>query len=270
MNDSSSGPTAWQLIAGDGPRVIAHRGYCAIAPENTLPSFELALEAGARLVELDYHLSRDGVPVVIHDPTLDRTTDARKRWHKKGITVSDRTASEIQSLDAGSWFAPKFAGVRVPLLAEALEFIVERGGTPVIEHKSGEAEICVQLLRKQGLMNRVVVISFDWSYLRAFRKLEPEQILGALGPAVRLANGRRPSILWKRLSTAWLDTLPKSGANFVAWNRQISAKAIREANRRGLTVWVYTVDSPADAHRLRVRGVYGIVTNHYALLSNLV
>lgn len=267
VNVSSSRLHLQELIAGSGPRVIAHRGYPAGAPENTLPSFQLALEAGARLVELDYHLSRDGEPVVIHDATLDRTTDARKRWRAQRIRVSDRTAAEIRTLDAGGWFSARFAGARVPLLAEALQFIVEHGGTPVIEHKSGDAEICVRLLRKHHLMNRVVIISFDWFYLRAFRRLEPHQVLGALGPPIRLADGSRPSRLVKRLTVTWLDKLPESGANFVAWNRQVSEKAVREANRRGLQVWVYTVDSPAQARRLRARGVHGIVTNDFALLA---
>src|SRR5438270_13634741 len=95
---------AEKLLDQKRPLVIGHRGYCAIAPENTLPSFKLALEAGADLIELDYQHSKDGVPIVIHDRLLDRTTDARKKWRRRRIKVSRTTAAEIQTLDAGTWF----------------------------------------------------------------------------------------------------------------------------------------------------------------------
>src|SRR5258707_4817327 len=110
--------SALNLIASKRPLVIGHRGYCQFAPENTLPSFKLAMAAGADLVELDYRHSKDGKLVVIHDSKLDRTTDARKRWKHAQIEVSSRTAAEIQSLDAGEWFDSKFSGTRVPLLGD--------------------------------------------------------------------------------------------------------------------------------------------------------
>ncbi|MBM3883824.1 MAG: hypothetical protein FJ387_29665 [Verrucomicrobia bacterium] len=102
-------------------RVVSfgHRGYPVIAPENTLPSFRLALTAGADLVELDYHHSSDGVPVVLHDTDLDRTTDAPERWQARKVRVETRTAHDLQTLDAGRWSAPGYAGTRLPLLTEA-------------------------------------------------------------------------------------------------------------------------------------------------------
>ena len=118
--------------------VIGHRGYCHLAPENTLPSFELALAAGADLVELDCRSSKDGVLVVIHDRELDRTTDARRRWKRRHTKVESVTAAEIQSLDAGSWFDHRFAGAKVPLLSEALETI-QAGSVALIERKTGNA-----------------------------------------------------------------------------------------------------------------------------------
>src|SRR2546423_4991809 len=102
--DSDSDLPALKLIASARPLVIGHRGYCQFAPENTLPSFKLAIEAGADLIELDFRKSKDGVLIVIHDAELDRTTNARRRWRKRRIKVEMRTALEIQSLDAGSWF----------------------------------------------------------------------------------------------------------------------------------------------------------------------
>jgi len=254
------------LISRARPVVIGHRGCCAIAPENTLPSFKLGLDAGADLIELDYHLSKDGIPIVIHDATFDRTTDARKRWGKSRLRIGDRTADEIAALDAGSWFDARFAGVRVPRLAEALEFIQRGGGVPLIEHKSGRAETCVKLLRERGWINRVVVISFDWSYLREFHQLEPRQLLGALGPPTRIAGGRRSRVASRRLSVGWLDRLAETGAKILVWNRLVSEAAMERAHRRGLKVWVYTVNDPELAIRLAGRGADGIITNEVAAI----
>src|SRR5262249_40404654 len=148
-----------------------HRGCCRFAPENTLPSINYALRAGADLVELDYRHSRDGVPIVIHDPHLDRTTDAIARWGRKGIEVTSRSSEEIQSLDAGSWFGPQFKGARVPLLLEALDLIDSRS-RPLIERKAGEAPGCLELLRDKHLVHAAVVQSFDWRFLKELHELE--------------------------------------------------------------------------------------------------
>src|ERR1051325_8949095 len=145
---------ALELIDCGRPLIIGHRGFCQIAPENTLASFQLAIEAGADLVELDYRHSKDGVPVVIHDPELHRTTNATRHWRRRHTKVAGKTAAEIQTLDAGSWFAPKYAGARVPLLAEALNLIQQRS-MALIEHKAGNAAACIKLLREKELINKV-------------------------------------------------------------------------------------------------------------------
>ncbi len=82
-------------------------------------SFELGLDAGADLIELDYRHSQDGVPVVIHDSTFDRTTNSLEVWGRRRVRVASKTAEKIRALDAGSWFGARFAGVGVPLLTEA-------------------------------------------------------------------------------------------------------------------------------------------------------
>src|SRR5437764_15315121 len=108
MKAAESELPASKLVGSTRPLVIGHRGYCQFAPENTLPSFKLAMAAGADLVELDYHHTKDGKLLVIHDGELDRTSDATNRWPQKHIKVSSKTAAEIQSLDAGSWFDAKY------------------------------------------------------------------------------------------------------------------------------------------------------------------
>lgn len=261
--------TVDKLLERKQPLVIGHRGYCAVAPENTLPSFQLALEAGADIVELDYQHSKDGVPVVIHDRILDRTTDARKKWKRRRIKVSSRMAAEIHTLDAGAWFDAKFAGTKVPLLSEALDFICGNGGVALSEHKSGDSGTLAKLLRERNFINRVVVISFNWKFLRELHKLEPTLVLGALGPPMRLTNGRRPTHLRRGLGVRLTD-LKKTGARLAVWNHKVSRRAVLKAHHRGLRVWVYTVNEARLARQLIGRGVSGIITNDIAVIRRAV
>lgn len=258
-----------KLLAANRPLVIGHRGYSAIAPENTLFSFGLALEARVDLVELDYQHSKDGVPMVIHDHIFDRTTDARKKWQRRRIKVAQKTAAEIQTLDAGAWFDAKFTGAKVPLLSEALDFICGSGGVALIEHKSGDAKTLAQLLRERNLINKVVVISFNWKFLREFHELEPSQVLGTLGPPSRLSNGRRPAHV-RRGVAARLKDVAKTGAQIVVWNRKISQRDIQSAHQRGIRVWIYTIDKVAPARKLIRRGVDAIITNRVVAIQQAI
>ena len=221
------------------------------------------------MVELDYYHSQDGKLVVIHDQELDRTTDATNRWAQRKIRVETRTAAELQSLDAGSWFDPKYAGTRIPLLAEALDTI-QAGSVTLIERKAGAPADCIQLLRGKSLINKLVVQSFDWEYLRAFHEQEPAQVLGALGPPERLADGQKPSGMPKELSAAWLDELRQTGAKVAVWSEKVSRKAVQLAHQRGLKVWVYTIDDPALANALLDMGVDGIITNNPSLIRKTI
>jgi glycerophosphoryl diester phosphodiesterase len=258
-----------QRNSGAPPLVIGHRGCCKFAPENTLPSISYALRAGADLVELDYRHSRDGLPFVIHDPHLDRTTDATAMWRRKRIEVASKSAEEIRSLDAGSWFGLQFKGVRVPLVSEALDLIDSRS-TPLIERKAGDAKSCLELLREKNLVQRAVVQSFDWRFLQELHQLEPELALGALGPPNQLAGGRKPASLLRGLNPLWLREASKTGARIVVWNRRVSKPAIRRAHHRGFQVWVYTIDDPRLAKRLVAAGVDGIITNDVPLIKKAI
>jgi glycerophosphoryl diester phosphodiesterase len=265
MNASETNLPAFKLLASPRPLVIAHRGYCQFAPENTLPSFKLAMAAGADLVELDYHHTKDGKLIVIHDFELDRTTDATNHWGETKIKVETRTAAEIQSVDAGKWFDAKFAGTRIPLLAEALDTI-QAGGVTLIERKAGAPADCIKLLREKDLINKLIVQSFDWGYLRAFHELEPEQVLGALGPPGRFPDGRKLSEDDKKLNAKWLDEVQKTGAKVAVWSDKVSREAVQIAHQRGLKVWVYTVNNPALANELLDMGVDGLITNNTSLI----
>ncbi|MBI2513950.1 MAG: hypothetical protein HYV96_18420 [Opitutae bacterium] len=258
-------PAAPELLRITRPLVIAHRGYSGAAPENTLPSFAAATLAGADMVELDYHHTSDGALVVLHDATLDRTTDARQRWGGEKIRASEHTLAELQSLDAGRWFDGRFAGTRLPLLTEAIELITPHAVT-LVERKAGDARTCVELLRHRGWINRVVVQSFDWDYLRDFHALAPEQVLAALGP-VAPAKGQPFTDAEKALSPQQLDRLAAAGASVAAWSRDhVTHDSVREAHARGLKVWVYTVNDVATARQMLDLGVDGIISNHPPLI----
>lgn len=256
---------AQRVLQTPRPLVIGHRGYNAFAPENTLPSFKLAKAAGADLVELDYHLSRDGVPIVIHDSELDRTTDAVEQWGGKKIRVDGRTAAELRQLDAGKWFNPNLAGTRLLRLDEALTFIQTNGGMTLIERKSGDAAGLAQLLREHKWINQLVVQSFDWTFLRDFHKEAPDQILGALGPAGS-RGGKKLSNEEKQLSPQWVKEAKETGASVVVWNNLVTREGVADAHRQGVKVWVYTINDPNEAVGLVDLGVDGIITDNPSLI----
>ncbi|HOY57062.1 MAG TPA: glycerophosphodiester phosphodiesterase family protein [Verrucomicrobiota bacterium] len=259
----ASSPAA-RLIAQPGPLVIAHRGFSQQAPENTLPAFRLALAARADLIELDYYHAQDGVPVVIHDGTLDRTTDATNRWGGKGIAVTSRNASELTSLDAGRWFSPAYAGTRLPTLVESIETI-QAGGVTLIERKGGDAPALARLLRERGWINDLVVQSFDWGFVRDARRAAPDLVLGALGPPSS-RNGRKLADQEKVLGPEFIADIEQLGAQLVVWNRQVTADAIAHAHQRGLRVWVYTINDPNEAAQIVRLGVDGIITDNPAVI----
>ena len=263
---AADAPTpAERLLKTPRPLVIGHRGFNVLAPENTLPAFKFAKIANADLVELDYHHTKDGTLIVIHDHELDRTTDAVAKWGGKKIRVDSKTVAELQTLDAGKWFDPLFAGTRLPLLAEALDLIANGGGVTLIERKAGEPAACIKLLRDQGRINQVVVQSFDWTYLREFHAQCPEQVLGALGPAGS-RNGQKLTDAQKELGPEWIDDAKKAGASVVGWNKQVSRAAVDYAHQKGLKVWVYTINDAPLANALLDMGVDGIITDNTAAI----
>ncbi|HZL41985.1 MAG TPA: glycerophosphodiester phosphodiesterase family protein [Verrucomicrobiae bacterium] len=249
------------------PLIIGHRGFSEIAPENTLPSFRLALKAGADFVELDYQETRDGVAVVFHDATLDRTTDVRKRWSGRRFKVSEHTAAQIRNLDAGSWFGPAFAGTPVPRLSEAVCTIVRGGGRAVIERKSGSAARCVKLLARRAIIKQCILISFDWSFLAEVHALNDGIRLGALGPPSRLANGKKRSFKHWPPGRSCLQDLQRTGASILVWNARISGNVVKMVHAAGFQVWVYTVDNRSTAARMMRAGVDGLITNRVEFIS---
>jgi glycerophosphoryl diester phosphodiesterase len=227
--------------------VVAHRGDSMVAPENTLSAFRSAVREGAHYVELDARLSADGTLYVLHDETLDRTTNAKDILKKEKIRLRQTPDAVVNRLDAGSWSDPRYTGERLPTLAEALDVIQSRSYT-LLERKDGSAEAYLRLLRDKHLVGRLVVQSFDWEFLEQMHNLEPRQPLGALGE--------------KEITEQKLAGLASTGAAVVAWQHdQLTAASIADLHGRGYKVWAWTPDEPADWDRLVSAGIDGIITN---------
>lgn len=146
--------------------IVCHRGANTIAPENTLPAFECALAGGFDFIELDLHITADGEIVVIHDPTLERTTDG------KGLVIQHSLA-DLRALDAGTWFDPFFAGTRIPTLDEVLALLQRYDGRAYLEFKSAPPAPVLDRVLRAGLLDRVFFWSFNRDFLVTLRQLSP-------------------------------------------------------------------------------------------------
>lgn len=247
---------AAKLVAEPRVLIIAHRGNSSEFPENTLPAFDSAVKLRSDLVELDYYHSADNKPIVFHDKTLDRTTNAKKLWGGEKLPIQNYPLTELRQLDAGAWFNASFAGTKLPTLEESLD-VIQAGSTTLVEHKQGDAKTCIDILTQKNILDKVVVQSFDWKYVADCRKLAPTLTLAVLGG--------------KELTPAKLDELAQSGPNIVAWDHKgIGPAEIKQIHDRGYKAWVYTVDDPARAKELIAAGIDGIITNVPGKLKPLV
>jgi glycerophosphoryl diester phosphodiesterase len=238
------------------PLVVAHRGQRATRPEQTIEAYRVAIELGCEAIECDVQRTRDGRLVMLHDLALDRTTNGRGR-------LADRTWDEVRGLDAGSWFDPAFADVRLPTLEESIDLAeaasiplcIEIKGTP---DDAPETAIAVALLlRDRGLLGRMFLSSFDHTALAAATRV--------VGP-ILLAPERLP------------EAGPSDSATAVAQARALGAtvlqhrwedltngvvEALHEAE---VAVWAWPVDSQeAIAHSVAV-GADGIIGDDVQLL----
>jgi glycerophosphoryl diester phosphodiesterase len=244
--------------ASGGPRVFAHRGGCALGPENTIAAFDLGLAAGADGLEMDVRLSSDGVVVVCHDETLDRTTDSSG-------PVSARTAAELARVDAGYHFADaagrhpfRGRGVSVPTLREVLERYPDV--LLIVEMKPDSAEMALAVVaevRRAGAADRVCAAGYGSRSLALARQALPEMASSASRHEVRLALYRS----W----AGWPVTQPGYGGYQVPEQagtlRIVSPRFIRHAHRAGLGVQVWTVDDAEDMRRLLGWGADALISN---------
>lgn len=228
------------------PLVVAHRGYSAVAPENTLAAVTAAARAGADLIEVDVRTGADGTPHVVHDPTVDRTTGG-----VGAVATHDRDAAG--ALDAGAWFAPAYAGQRLPTLAAVLAEVARSPAGLLLEVKprqtAAQVARIVQEVRAAGLIARTILQSFGEAELRAARRADPELRLALLRRALDpepVAAARALGVMSYNPDWRALEGRPDVVA------------ALRSA---GVAVIPYTVDDPAGWAAMAEHGVDGIITN---------
>jgi glycerophosphoryl diester phosphodiesterase len=168
-------PNPW--IRPERPLVIAHRGHCIAVPENTLEAYRRAIELGTEMIECDVNMTRDGELVMIHDWTLDRTTDGSG-------PVRALTLAEVRELDAGSWFGPEFRGLRVPTTADAIQLGREAGISMCFEVKGdtpeefGDTAVALaDLLASRQALDWAFMSSYDHGALARARARVPELLL---------------------------------------------------------------------------------------------
>ncbi len=220
--------------------IWAHRGASCGAPENTLAAFREAEAAGADGIELDVHLSRDGVPVVIHDETLERTTDGRG-------PVARMRHRDLSELDAGSWFGPAFAGEPLPTLAEVLDWAAGRLRLNIEIKSAGAGNAVLDLLR-QFPRARPVISSFNLRLLEDLHRAAPEV------PIAFLVDSR----FWRR---SLRKALACAAESFHPRQDLVSRTMIAACRSAAMPVYPWTVDDPQRVARLRRMGVDGVFSN---------
>ncbi len=229
--------------------VTAHRGFSGAAPENTLLAFRKALEIGADMLELDVRLSRDREIVVIHDETVDRTTNGKGK-------VFDYSLKDLRRLDAGSSFSPHYAQETIPTLREVLE--LARGRVPInIEIKNPNesgypifdlTDRTLEEVRKTGVLSQVIYSSFNPQALERIREREPKVWV---------------ALLYHQEWNSLRDVT--GGKDYKVLNMRqlyLTQSKITQIHKAGMKVNVYTVNSEEELERFVHWGVDGIITNH--------
>lgn len=239
------------------PLILAHRGACFGAPENTMAAFRLAAEMGADGIELDVRLCKDDEAVVIHDSQIDKTTDGSGR-------LKDFTLAELQALDAGSWFGAEFTGERIPTLAQVLH---ELGPRLIfnIELKTAslfsdglEAEV-VRLIEDTNMAHRTIVSSFSPMALWRVRRLNRHISIGLL------YSSDQPFDFYRR----GLRSLVRPHSLHPRWDT-IDEKAVTAAHRQGLRMYPWTCNDLDALRRLIAWGIDGIITDRPDLMYDIL
>ncbi len=238
--------------AGDEAFIASHRGGGATAPENTLPAISAALAAGFDYVEVDVALTADRQPVLMHDTTVDRTTDGHGR-------LSSLTLAQVQRLDAGAWFHADYAGTAVPTFGEFLDVLAGTGQRAIVEFKgewdAAAVQAAVAEVTARNLERRVAVSSFD------------ARTLAMAGSASSVLP--RLFIL-KHLPSDVVRAATEAGVRGLVVDRRAlleRPEAVDELHAAGIRVVVYTLNSDTQWDEVTALGVDGIVTDDPATLS---
>lgn len=231
--------------------VIAHRGFSGKAPENTMSSFIKAVESGADMIELDVTLSKDGEVVVIHDKTLNRTTNTKGK-------VLDFNLEELKKLDAGSWFSKDFKNEKIPTLEEVLNYTkdkilvnieIKKYSVKRLKKYDGIEEKVVNLVKKYEMEDKVLISSFNKIALKRVNEFNPN-IKTALLYRLRISN--------RIIKTG----LKNSFYSFNQGKRLFTKKGFALASKNGFRVNIYTINSEKELKKFVDIGVNGIITNY--------
>ncbi|MET7638964.1 glycerophosphodiester phosphodiesterase family protein [Streptomyces sp. NPDC005438] len=254
------------------PTVVAHRGASGYAPENTLAAVDRAAALGIDWVENDVQRTKDGELVVMHDTTLERTTDVEEVFPKRAPwNVSDFTAKEIARLDAGSWFGPEFRGERVPTLAQYLDRINRHHQKLLLELKSPELY--------PGIEKETLTALRRGGYLDEAHRRDSLVVQSFNGDSVKRVHGLRP-----RVKTGFLGTPPvKELPDYAKFSDQINPKyttatkdyvnavhKLKGPRGQRLEVMTWTVNDVATAQQVAGDGVDGIISNNPDIIQNAV
>lgn len=254
-----SNRTSREARGSDAFAVIAHRGASASYPENTLSAFRAAMEMKADMVELDVQLTADGEVVVFHDEEISRCTNGRG-------SIADYPFARLRTLDAGGWFHKKFAGERIPALAEVLALCkgriavnIEVKTEAVTDAVSGGIEErCLKIVDETGMREHVVYSSFDSRAVLHFKQIDQDAPVAVLYEK-KQHGSRLPSEIVQSL-----------GADaFNCSRRELSGKWLADLKIRGIPVHIYTVNDEKNMRRLLDLGVNGIFTNRPDLLKSV-
>ena len=234
---------------------IAHRGFSGKYPENTKIAFTKAIELEADMIELDVTLSRDRVPVVIHDDMVDRTSDGKGK-------VRNLTLDKLRILDFGSWRSAKFSDQRISTLEEVLQQIKKSKIGLNIEIKSSafekkNSDSCIesqtlQLIQKYKLFNRIVISSFEPRVLTRLRELSAK---------VKLAYLIEPN--FKKIKLDPISFVNKVKAVSLNMHKsQVETEIFKKASVAHIPVYVYTVNTIREMREMNLFGVAGVFTNY--------
>ena len=230
---------------------IAHRGASGRghSPENTLSAFKEAISIGSECVECDVHCTKDGQVIVIHDGTLNRTTN------KKGA-VAEMTLEEVEQADAGSWFSNSFVGERIPTLRELLELTKEKVITVIEIKPENITDKVVQEVEKADAVNEVILQSFYPKVVQTVQELNPKI------PRALLISGQLPVIRISSIMGFIHQTLEVGASTLNMPYKVVTPNLIREVHKRGMSVWAWTVDDESDMKELIAMGINGITSNY--------
>jgi glycerophosphoryl diester phosphodiesterase len=235
---------------------IAHRGFSKAAPENTMAAYKKAIELGPDFMECDVRRTKDGQLIVIHDKTVDRTTNG------KGL-VADMTIAELRQLDAGSWFGPEFAGEKLPTLEEALDLSKGKVVLVIEIKEEGTEDRVVEMIKSREMSGEVMICSFHYKVGVRMPALDPQipfspiiYIPEPVGPdeAVRLAD----------------EAAAVNGSIWAVNYKAINPALVEATHAANMLLESWTVDAEDDIRRMVEMGVDVIGSNDVGLLIKIL